>query len=128
MNILIDKNQILEYTVNGKYEINEQSQNLKFKTSQDCNAQLTIYYVDRDFDNMSRIIEDCSIINSVNGKPLLRASTFIRKIVLTFVKRIKLKTENKEIDIIVNNENIDRMHYDFVKFISKKWLELTNRI
>lgn len=127
MSILVNKDQIFEYTINGTYDICEKTNSKKFKQSKENTAQLTIYYVERDFDSMSKIIEDCSIINSVTGKPLLRASSFIKKIAETYIKRVILKSETEEIDILINSSSVSKMHYDFVKLISSKWLELTSR-
>lgn len=128
MSILVDKNKVLEITVNGNYIFDEKTQQKKFKESENGNTLITICYVDRDFDSMSKIIEDCSIINAVTGKPLLRASLFIKRVASSYIKRLIIKSDTEDMEIIINQDTIARMHYDFVKFIASKWLEITNRI
>lgn len=78
----------------------------------------------RDFETMSKILEDSTILNSVTGSPMLRISQFYKLIVRNFIKKITIESEiNEEIDI--NSENINSMHYDIVKNIAKKWMTIT---
>ena len=80
----------------------------------------------RDFETMSKIIEDSSIINSVNGRPMLRSSVLCKNIILKFISEIEIKSENSISNIVPTSENIKDMDYNIVKHISKKWLELTS--
>lgn len=127
MSIVIDKNKIFQFDLKIDYLSSSDTLNKKIKINKNGSSTLTIFYVDRDFETMSRIIEECSIINSVNGKPLLRSSTFIKLIVQNFIKRIKLSSEHEEFDIMISNDMISKIHYDIVKLVSKTWLEITSR-
>jgi len=80
----------------------------------------------RDFETMSKIIEDSSIINSVNGKPMLRTSVLCKNIILKFITEITIESEELSSDIVPTTENIKDMDFNIVKHISKKWLEITS--
>jgi hypothetical protein len=80
----------------------------------------------RDFETMSKIIEDSSIINSVNGKPMLRTSVLCKNIILKFIIDIEINSEDFSSNIVPTAENIKDMDFNIVKHISKKWLELTS--
>ena len=80
----------------------------------------------RDFESMSKIIEDSSIINSVNGKPMLRTSVLCKNIILKFITEITIESEELSSDIVPTTENIKDMDFNIVKHISKKWLEITS--
>ena len=78
----------------------------------------------RDFETMSKILEDSTILNSVTGSPMLRISQFYKLIVRNFIKKIIIESEITE-EIEVTIENINSMHYDIVKNIAKKWMTIT---
>ena len=80
----------------------------------------------RDFKTMSSIIEEATIINSVNGKPFLRNKILCFKIMLNFIKSIKVVSEYSEEYFTINESSINNMEYDVVKAICKKWLEMTS--
>jgi hypothetical protein len=80
----------------------------------------------RDFETMSKIIEDSSIINSVNGKPMLRTSVLCKNIILKFITEIRIESEELSSNIVPTTENIKDMDFNIVKQISKKWLEITS--
>lgn len=79
----------------------------------------------RDFDTMSKILEDSTVLNSINGSAMLRVSNFYKLVIKNFIKEIYLVTENSNEEIIINSDNINSIHYNLVKAISKKWMSLT---
>jgi hypothetical protein len=78
----------------------------------------------RDFETMSKILEESTILNSITGSPMLRISQFYKLVVRNFIKKILIKSEVDE-EIDVTAENINSMHYDIVKNIAKKWMSIT---
>jgi hypothetical protein len=82
--------------------------------------------VGRDFETMSSVIEEASIINSVTGKPLLRSKIFCKLIVSKFVKQIIINSENDQTFLSVNSDTLNNMPYDLVKNIAMKWLSVTD--
>jgi hypothetical protein len=75
---------------------------------------------------MSSIIEEATIINSVNGKPFLRNKILCYQIMLNFIKSIRVVDNENEEYHTVNEFTINNMEYHLVKMICKKWLELTS--
>ena len=128
MSILINKNQYFTLEIKGYYRRDEQGTIISFKKSSDGNVSLICRYTGRDFDTMSKIIEESSIINSVNGKPLLRSGIFTKLIVLNFFKDINIISENENSTIVIDKDIINKIHYDIIKYMAQKWLELTNGI
>jgi len=87
----------------------------------------------RSFSEMSHIIEEATIINSVTGNPLLRTSVLCKLILSTFFSSIRI-TELIEIEDEIKEQtevfypdinNVNHIRYELVKALSKKWLELT---
>ena len=87
----------------------------------------------RSFSEMSHIIEEATIINSVTGNPLLRTSVLCKLILSTFFSSIRI-TELVEIEDEMKEQtevfypdinNVNHIRYELVKALSKKWLELT---
>lgn len=125
MSIVVDKNKLFNYQFNGKFKyLNDQV--IGFKIDENGDVSLNFIFTGRDFETMSKIIEDCSIINSVTGKPLLRSGLFTKLILLNFVKEINLVSEFQNFQISVNQSTLNNLHYDIVKCIAMKWLELTD--
>jgi diphthamide biosynthesis methyltransferase len=75
---------------------------------------------------MSKIIEDASIINSVNGKPLLRSSVFCKSILISFFKELQVISDKENAIYSVNQDLINKMQYDIVKNLATRWLEITD--
>jgi hypothetical protein len=105
---------------NGKF--------VKLKVNDDWDTVIECDVLGRDFEKMSKVIEDSSIINSVTGKPMLRTSILCRSILLFFYKRILVKKRDgsSESEISLSSENINRMDYDIVKELANKWLASTS--
>lgn len=79
----------------------------------------------RDFDTMSAIMEEATIINHISGKPMVRASVLCRHIALRFFKSWNLKEYDTENYLPIDAELIGKMHYNAVKALARKWLRVT---
>lgn len=125
MSILIDKNKTFTLSFKGSYKIDENNNIIGFKIN-DGDVVLKASVIGRDFESMSKIIEECSIINSVTGKPLLRSSLLCKLILLNYFKKIEIISEKENSVIVVNKDSVNKLHYDIVKFMAMKWLEFTD--
>lgn len=124
MSIFINPHDTFEIKLNF-YKIEKESlAKIHLDTNGDCS--IICEATKRDFKTMSSIIEEATIINSVNGKPFLRNKILFLKIMTHFIKSIKVISENSEECFTINESNINNMEYDVVKAICKKWLEMTN--
>lgn len=127
MSILVDKNKKFNFEFNTQFKyLNDEI--IGFKLKNDGEVKIKFSFTNRDFETMSNIIEDSSIINSVTGKPLLRSSVFTKLIVLNYIKEITIESENYNASFQINNQNISNIHYDLIKFLAMKWLELTDGV
>jgi hypothetical protein len=95
------------------------------KVSNQGKSKLICKAKGRDFDTMSKILEDSTVLNSVNGNAMLRVSNFYKLIIKSFIKEMYLITDDNKEEIIINSDNINSIHYNLVKAISKKWMALT---
>ena len=95
------------------------------KVSNQGKSKLICKAKGRDFDTMSKILEDSTVLNSVNGTAMLRVSNFYKLIIKNFIKEMYLITDDNKEEIIINSDNINSIHYNLVKAISKKWMTLT---
>ena len=95
------------------------------KVSNQGKSKLICKAKGRDFDTMSKILEDSTVLNSVNGTAMLRVSNFYKLIIKNFIKEMYLITDGNKEEIIINSDNINSIHYNLVKAISKKWMALT---
>jgi hypothetical protein len=124
MSIIIKPNETFEIRINFYKIENEVLSKIKIDKNGDhliiCDASK------RDFKTMSTIIEEATIINSVNGKPFLRSKILCYQIMLNFIKSIRVVDDENEEYHTVNESTINNMEYDVVKTICKKWLELTS--
>lgn len=125
MSILVDKNKTFTLSFNGSYKTDDNNNIIGFKVN-DGDVILKAYVVGRDFETMSKIIEECSIINSVTGKPLLRSSLLCKLILLNYFKKIEIESKEENSVIVVNKDSVNKLHYDIVKFLAMKWLEFTD--
>lgn len=127
MSILVDKNKKFTLNLIGNFKfLNDEI--IGFKLDENGSVNITASFVNRDFETMSKVIEESSIINSVTGKPLLRTSVFTKLIMINFFKELKIESDILNLNISINQETINRLHYDFVKHCAMKWLQLTDSI
>jgi len=73
---------------------------------------------------MSKILENATIINHINGETLVRKSVFYRAIVLKFFKSWNLY-DDKGVMVPIENHIISKMHDTLVRALAKKWLKVT---
>ena len=66
MSIFIDRNKLFIVKVVGIYIHDTNGNNIGFKIQKDGDVVIEASASGRDFETMSKIIEDASIINSVN--------------------------------------------------------------
>jgi hypothetical protein len=79
----------------------------------------------RDFETMSKILEDSTILNSINGNPMLRTNIFYKMIIKNFVKEMYLIEADEKTKVNLSSESINSMNYNIVKTIAKKWMNTT---
>jgi hypothetical protein len=84
---------------------------------------ITCDAVGKDFDTMSQILEDATVINHITGKPIVRNRVLCRLIILRFLKNFKDGDQN---DIAVTNENIGKIHYEIIRALARSWLNKTS--
>lgn len=128
MSILVNKNEYFDLEIKGIYIRDQFERIIGFKKSENGNVVLRCKYRGRDFETMSKIIEDSSIINSVNGKPLIRSGVFTKLILLNFFSELNINSENESATLMINKDLVNQLNYDIVKYLAQKWLELTNGI
>lgn len=77
----------------------------------------------RDFDTMSQIMEDATIINHITGKSMIRNRVLCRLVVLRCLKNFRDGDNNV---IEVTAENIGKIHYEIVRALARIWLSKTS--
>lgn len=126
MSILIDKNKTFDISFNGNYILDNNENIIGFKISKNGDVNIKCTCTGRDFERMSSVIENASIINAVNGKPMLRTSVLCRMIMINFVNEIEVSSNEGMQIYSVNTDLVNKIHYDVIKAISQKWLEVTD--
>ena len=126
MSIFIDKNKLFIVEIKGNYIYDNFNNNIGFKIKKDGEINILALASGRDFERMSKIIEDASIINAVTGKPLLRSSVFCKSILVSFFREIQVNSEQENSVYPVNLDLVNRLQYDIVKNLANRWLELTD--
>jgi len=126
MSIFVDRNKLFIVQIVGRYIYDNNGNNIGFKIQKDGDVVVEASASGRDFETMSKIIEDASIINSVNGKPLLRSSVFCKSILVSFFKELQVISEQENVIYSVNQDLINKMQYDIVKNLATRWLEITD--
>lgn len=119
----------IELTVYFKSIVNSSGQLISviiLKDDSEVGSQtLKCQVLGRDFDNMSRILENASIINHINGETLVRRAVFYRAIILRFFKTWNLYDSSNNM-IPIENHIIGKMHDTLVRALAKKWLKMTS--
>lgn len=94
--------------------------------SEDC-EELICACKGRDFETMSRVLEDSTIINHITGNAMVRTRNLYRGIVCNFVKAWNLKDEKTEKQIPITPEIVGQMHDEIPRAIAREWLNRTGR-
>lgn len=126
MSILIDRQKTFEMSFNGSYVVDKSDNIIGFKINPKGNINLKCICSGRDFERMSSVVESASIINAVNGKPMLRTSVMCRMIMINFVNEIEVSSETESQNFKVTTDLVNQIQYDVIKAISQKWLEVTD--
>ena len=95
MSIIIDKNSTFELKLSGSYVIDYNEKIIVFKILPEGNIKINCVCTGRDFERMSNVVEAASIINAINGKPMLRTSVLCRLILINFINEIEVLVELK---------------------------------
>lgn len=125
MSIFVDAGKRFELKINCKIIKNDAGDVLCYKIDPNGDSEITCDVKGRNFADMSNIIEDATIINSVTGNPLLRTSVLCKNIIINFFSVIKIKDGDNEETYYPDPHNVNLMRYELVKALSKKWLEMT---
>lgn len=125
MSIFIDPAKRFEIKLNCDEIKDEQGNILCYKIHSNGSSQIVCEAKGRSFNDMSNIIEEATIINSVTGNPLLRTSVLCKKVISTFFSSIKI-INGEETQVFYPDPNsVNHMRYELVKALTKKWLEVT---
>ena len=125
MSIFVDAGKRFELKLYCNIIKNEDGEILCYKIDPDGKCEISCDVKGRSFADMSNIIEEATIINSVTGNPLLRTSVLCTKIITNFFSVIKIKEKNNEETYYPDPSNVSMIRYELVKALSKKWLEMT---
>lgn len=138
MSIFVDASKRFQLSVNFDEVKTENGDIICYKFSENGLCSVICDVKARNFADMSHIIEESTIINSVSGNPLLRTSVLCKLVISTFFSSVKVITRNQETDskgkvTVSENEevfypdknSVNNMRYELVKILTKKWLELT---
>lgn len=79
----------------------------------------------RDFDTMSRLLEEATVINHVTGVPMVRTRALCRGILLSFVKGWNVVDESTAAPVPLTPESVAGMHDSLVRAIAREWLSAT---
>jgi hypothetical protein len=126
MSIFVDAGKRFELSLNCKIIKNDAGDILCYKIDPNGDCLISCDVKGRNFSDMSNIIEEATIINSVTGNPLLRTSVLCKNIVTNFFSVIKIKDGENEEVYYPDPQNVNLMRYELVKALSKKWLEMTS--
>lgn len=126
MSIFVDAGKRFELRLNCKIIKNELDEIICYKIDPTGDCEIICDVKGRNFADMSNIIEESTIINSVTGNPLLRTSVLCKNILSSFFSVIKIKDGDNEEVYYPDPHNVNLMHYELVKGLSKKWLEMTS--
>ena len=80
----------------------------------------------RDFETMSNILEEASIINAVTGNPMVRTFVLCKLIVLSFFTSWNLKDAETGNIVPITSENIGKTRHEIVRALAQEWLKITS--
>ena len=126
MSIFVDAGKRFELVINIDVIRNEQDDVVCYKVHPNGKSQVVCDVKGRNFSDMSNIIEEATIINSVTGNPLLRTSILCKSIITNFFSVIRIRENENEEVYYPDPSNVSYMRYELVKALSKKWLEMTS--
>jgi hypothetical protein len=80
----------------------------------------------RDFETMSNILEEATIINAVTGNPMVRTFVLCKLIVLSFFSSWNLKDAETGNIVPITSENIGKTRHEIVRALAQEWLKITS--
>lgn len=80
----------------------------------------------RDFETMSRILEDATIINHITGAPMVRTRNLYRGIICGFVRQWNLVDETSGKPLTITPDVVGQMHDDVPRAIARRWMQKTS--
>jgi hypothetical protein len=128
MSIFVDAGKRFELKINCNIVKNDDGDVICYKIDPNGKSEISCDVKGRNFEDMSNIIEEATIINSVTGNPLLRTSILCKLIVSNFFSSIRIKDiDEEEVEVYYPDiHSVSHMRYELVKALSKKWLEMTS--
>jgi hypothetical protein len=80
----------------------------------------------RDFETMSNILEEATIINAVTGNPMVRTFVLCKLIILSFFSSWNLKDAETGNTVPITSENIGKTRHEIVRALAQEWLKITS--
>lgn len=80
----------------------------------------------RDFETMSNILEEATIINAVTGNPMVRTFVLCKLIILSFFTSWNLKDAETGNIVPITSENIGKTRHEIVRALAQEWLKITS--
>jgi hypothetical protein len=86
---------------------------------------LNCWATGRDFDNFSKILENSTIFNHINGESLIRRRVFYHSIITRFFKSWNIY-DNQGNMVPIESHVLNKMHDSLIRELAKKWLNATS--
>ena len=80
----------------------------------------------RDFETMSNILEEATIINAVTGNPMVRTFVLCKLIILSFFSSWNFKDAETGNVVPITSENIGKTRHEVVRALAQEWLKITS--
>ena len=80
----------------------------------------------RDFETMSNILEEATIINAVTGNPMVRTFVLCKLIILSLFSSWNLKDAETGNVVPITSENIGKTRHEVVRALAQEWLKITS--
>ena len=80
----------------------------------------------RDFETMSNILEEATIINAVTGNPMVRTFVLCKLIILSFFTSWNLKDAETGNIVPITSENIGKTRHEIIRALAQEWLKITS--
>ena len=136
MDIFVNKNELFDITVPFVYIRDSKNKvtGVKIVFNKDIEDDvflMTINAKGRDFDTMSKVMEEASIINHITGKPVVRTRILYKAILDRFfisadIRKMAKVEGEEEKPVTIMLENFGQIYYDLVCFLVRKWLKTTS--
>ena len=79
----------------------------------------------RDYDTMSRILEESTVINHINAKPMINYRTYYCLIVMKFLVAWNEKDDLGNL-CPISDASVFRGEFNAIRTLAKKWLRVVN--